>query len=193
MSIFDITKYNHANDINRLTTTKDKDFARLAVDVGQTGLFMGREFRYIRKLSLTGALWWKFSSPVDFMIIGQSLSVAEGEFEFRAYRTLDVTDNGGWGAAPVPSFGKNTSTERPLPYYIQQSSILSGGSVTLVNADNYADFAILKAANANGQRATVIGDNNSARYLAAGTYYLQFLPISGSATGSISLIFEERP
>ena len=192
MTRYSPAKYAHDNDVNRLATHPDRDFARVPVDIGETGFFVGHEFRYSRKLTIAATLWWRFTSPVPFIIREQSFFVTAGEYEFRAYRAADVTAGGTWGET-VPSFGKNTSPERVEPFYNQQSVIETGGTVTIVNADNYSDFAGLKTSGGTGKQTTVGETANSERYLAAGSYYLQFLPIGGTATGAYNLVIEERP
>lgn len=187
-----MTQKAHINDNNRLTTYPDENFARLAVDVGQTGFFVGREFRAIRRLSHSGDLWFKFVSPVDFIIHEQTMVVSGGHLEFYAFRAEDVTESAPF-TAPVPMFGKNISAERPTPVHVQQSALLSGGACTITNPDNYSDYATLKTAGATGQQSSVGGAPNSERYLSAGSYYLLFKSLSGALDAAYSLTVEDRP
>lgn len=192
------TRWNHPISVDRMATSANPDFARLSVDVGQTGFFEGREFRWVRKLSLASGVtqWFKFNCPVPFILHEQFIKATTGHFELYVYRAADVTEATPFNGAPVPSFGKNASPEREVVgegFYQQQSTIREGGSVTLVNADNYADFDDVKTSGNANQSTSVGGSENSQRYLPAGSYYLSFVPIGGAAVGSWRIVVEERP
>ncbi len=66
----------------------------------------------------------------------------------------------------------------------------AGGTVTVVDSNLYRDYARVATAGATAQKFTVGGPANSERYLAAGTYYVQF---TGVGVGAYSLVWEERP
>lgn len=192
------TRWNHPISVDRMATSANPDFARLSVDVGQTGFFEGREFRWVRKLSLASGVtqWFKFNCPVPFILHEQLIKATSGGFELYVYRAADVTVTSPFNGAPVPSFGKNSSPEREVVdegFYVQRSTIRGGGAVTLVNADNYADFDEVKTSGNANQSVSVGGSENSQRYLPAGSYYLSFVPVGGAATGSWRLVVEERP
>lgn len=176
------------------TSSPDAEgFGRLRVDVGETGLFEAREFRVVRKLVLTGtALVWRFTSAVDFILHEQTFGASEGDLEFHAWRAADVTPSGTF-ATPVRIIGKNGSSEyREFngARYVSQVSIMSGGSITPIDAEEYVDYDRAKTASSTAQRSSVGGTPNSVRYLPAGTYYLQ---ITGTGEGRLALAWEERP
>ena len=172
-----------------IATSRDGEFARIPVDIAQTSFFEGREFRTTRKITTPKV--YRFTAPVEFILSRQDFTVATGEYEFKAWRAADVTASGSW--TEVPIFGKNISNSRQLyngAFYNRQCSIQTGGAITVLNPDNYSDFAWLKTSNASGQQVSISDQTAQGRYLAAGTYYLQF---TGVGTGSYSLEWEERP
>jgi hypothetical protein len=193
------TRWNHPISVDRMATSSNPDFARLSVDVGQTGFFEGREFRWVRKLSLSSGVtqWFKFNCPVPFILYEQAIKATQGHFEFYAYRAADVSVTTPFEGDALPSFGKNSSPEREVVegggFYVQQSTIRGGGALTLVNADNYADFDEVKTSGNANQSTSVGGSENSQRYLPAGDYYLGFVPVGGAAIGSWRLVIGERP
>ena len=168
-------------------------FGRLQVDVGETGLFEGREFRVVRKLVLTGTpLVWRFTSAVDFILHEQTFGASQGDLEFYAWRAADVTLSGTFGT-PVRIIGKNGSSEyREFngARYVSQVSITSGGSITPIDPEEYVDYDRAKTANSTAQRSSVGGGPNSVRYLPAGTYYLE---CRGTGEGRLAIGWEERP
>jgi len=172
-----------------IATSRDKEFARIPVDVAQTSFFEGREFRFTRKLS--SPIVFRFTAPVEFVLSFQSFTIATGEYEFKAWRGDNVTPSGVWTDLPV--FAKNTSLTRALfdgSFYVGQCAIATGGSIAVIDANLYSDFAWLKSATASGQSSSIADQSTQGRYLAAGAYYLQF---TGTATGSYSIEWEERP
>lgn len=176
------------------TSSPDAEgFQRLQVDVGETGFFEGREFRAVRKLILSGTpLVYRFVSAVDFILHEQTFSASTGDLEFYAWRAADVTPSGSF-STPVRVIGKNGSAEY-REYgglrYATQVAIHSGGEVTPLDAEQYVDYDRAKVANATAQQTSVGGSPNSARYLPAGTYYLQ---VVGTGEGRLSIGWEERP
>jgi len=172
-----------------IATSREQEFARIPVDVAQTSFFEGREFRFIRKI--TTPIIYRFTAPVEFILSSQSFGIVDGEFEFYAWRGENVTPSGTW--ASVPILAKNISLTRRLfngSFYAGQCTIDSGGSIVVTDSNNYADYAHLKTSNASGQKTSIADQSAQGRYLAAGTYYLQF---TGTAIGSYALEWEERP
>lgn len=176
-------------------TSNNSFFSRVAVDPGQTSLEEGREFRLIRKIEQNiGVVYWKFTSAVDFILFKESLAVSEGDIELTVYRAADVTDGGGWGAS-LPTFGKNISNEYREydgQRYQTQVTIQTGGTVTVNNADNYADYIRARTSNATSQQTTVGTVMDDKRYLAAGSYYFVMTALLDAAA-TFELAWEERP
>tara|TARA_R110000782_G_scaffold50196_4_gene108941 strand:+ start:1172 stop:1723 length:552 start_codon:yes stop_codon:yes gene_type:complete len=172
-----------------ISTSREQEFARIPVDVNQTSFFEGREFRFVR--SITAPIVFRFVAPVEFILSFQAFGITDGEFEFYAWRSDNVTASGTWTDEAV--FSKNISLTRKLfngSFYVGQSQIQSGGSIVVTDADLYSDFAHLKAATAGGQKQSIASQSVQGRYLAAGTYYLQF---TGIADALYNIEWEERP
>lgn len=181
-----------------LLTSEKEGFRRLRVDVGQTGLFEGREFRMVRKVSVPAAtpLVFRFTSAVDFMLFEQALNCSAGDIEFHAWRSTQGTAGGAFTALPIAPIGKNISSSRRLydglPYE-SQVSVASGGTFTPTNAEQYVDYDRAKTSGATAQQISVSGGNDSVRYLAAGTYYLVLNSLDGTSVGRFAIAWEERP
>lgn len=178
-------------------SSTSENYRRLRVDVGQTGFFRGREARSFFEFNIpaNNVQIIKFVSPVNFILIEQSVSVDAGSIRFQALTgaTEVATFN-----TSVPIFGKNRMTERESPFYNFQVTItthaapvafgsgITGGTVT--------ENVRVVAANATAQQQTVSGGAQTERGLPAGTYYLRLHNFgSGAATGVYSLVWEERP
>lgn len=161
---------------------------RIRVDNGQTGFFAGREFRSFYEFSIaTGAsVVIKFTSPVDFILFEQSLTVDAGGIKYTA--ELPGTEGGSFTTMPV--IGKNRMAQRPTPYYAAQATIGVGGTLT---GGTVVDTARVVTAGATAQQVTV-GGSSDERGLPAGSYYVRLANLSnGTSTGVYSLFWEERP
>lgn len=171
-------------------TSTTEGFRRLRVDTGQTGFFEGREFRTFWEVNLPAgsSRYFKFTSPVDFILTEQSLALDSGSARFTAI--TGAIDSGTYNV-PLPIIGKNRMASRKAPYYNPQVTILTGGSAT---GGTIVELFRVVAANATAQQQTVLGANSTERGLPAGTYHLRIENIgSGAATGVYTLIWEERP
>lgn len=178
-------------------SSNSENYRRIRVDVGQTGFFRGREARSFFEFNIpaNNVQVLKFVSPVNFVLIEQSVSVDAGSIRFQALTgaTEVATFN-----TSIPVFGKNRMTERESPFYNFQVTLsthaapvafgsgVTGGTVT--------ENVRVVAANATAQQQTVSGGAQTERGLPAGTYYLRLHNFgSGAATGVYSLVWEERP
>lgn len=160
---------------------------RLRVDNGQTGFFAGREFRSFYEFSIpTGqSIVIKFSSPVDFVLFQQSLSVDAGGVKY----TAEVSGTAGGTFTPMPVVGKNRMAQRPTPYYEAVATIGQGGTFS---GGTILDLARVVTAGATAQQITV-GMTSDERGLPAGDYYIRLAALgNGTATGVYSLFWEER-
>ncbi len=177
-------------------TSNQEAFSRLQVDVGQTGFFEGREFRLARKISVAAGtpVTFKFTSAVDFILFEQSVAATEGDLEYYVWRASNITENTPFNTV-VPTFGKNISSEYKRYSglrYVTQASVTTGGTITVTDSNMYADYDRAKTSGATAQQTTVGATPESARYLAAGTYYLQFISLAGTSVGRFDIAWEER-
>lgn len=173
-----------------LYTSSTEGFRRLRVDSGQTGFFEGREFRTFYELNIASgaSVYIRFTSPIDFIIFEQSLTLDSGSVRFTA---LSGATGGGTYSNTLPVIGKNRMASRKSPFYSAQSTIASGGTAS---GGSIVELFRVVAANASAQQQTVLGASSTERGLPAGTYYLRLENIgNGAATGVYSLIWEERP
>lgn len=180
-----------------LLTSDKEGFRRFQVDVGQTGLFEGREFRIARKLVIPAAtpLVIRFTSAVDFMLAEQEINTTVGDIEFHAWRDIQGSPTGTFSGSITPT-GKNISSEfREYAggRYVSQVTLSTGGGFTPTDADAYVDYDRAKTAGATAQQISVSGGDDSVRYLAAGTYYLVYSSLDATSQGRLVLAWEERP
>lgn len=173
-----------------LYTSGTEGFRRLRVDTGQTGFFEGREFRTFYELNIAAgqSVYIRFTSPIDFIIFEQSLTLDAGSVRFTAL--TGATPAGTYSVA-LPVIGKNRMASRKSPFYVAQTTINTGGTAS---GGTVVELFRVVAANATAQQQTVLGAASTERGLPSGTYYLRLENIGTSAaTGVYSLIWEERP
>lgn len=173
-----------------LYTSGVEGFRRLRVDSGQTGFFEGREFRTFLELNIPSgqSLYVKVVSPIDFILFEQSVTLDAGSVRFTVQ--TGATPAGSF-ATTLPVIGKNRMAARKTPYYTPVVTLTSGGTAS---GGTIVELFRVVAATSNAQQQTVLGAASTERGLPAGTYYLRFENIgNGAATGSYSLIWEERP
>lgn len=96
----------------KLLTDGDGEFARLRVDVGQTGFFAGHEYRTFQKLSIAsgGTVAIRATVQVNIILFETSFYTEDSsiEIELRAGGTAA----GPWTSMPV--LRKNTMTTAPV-------------------------------------------------------------------------------
>lgn len=172
-----------------LYTSDIEGYRRLRVDTGQAGFFEGREFRTFLEVNIpaAGSVYVRFTSPKDFIIFEQSLTLDAGSVRFTALAGATST---GTYATPLPVIGKNRMDERLFPYYVPTVTLATGGAAT---GGTIVELFRVVSSNATAQQRTVLGAESTERGLPAGTYHLRMENIgTGAATGVYSLIWEER-
>lgn len=183
--------------------------SRLQVDVGSTGLFDGREFRYFRDFTIpTGSsVWIKVVVGGDGIILRtQNISLVQGYIKFRAWRDVSLTgvtfNQPGTpaGAASDPSllisgfFQQNGLPSAPDYSFItditQSGNVVTSGSAS---GGTCSESEFIKAPNATAQQELVGFGTDDERGVSPGTYHLQISSIgTGDAVGRYKLKGEER-
>lgn len=182
-----------------VTSDLGSGFDRQRVDVGQTGFFDGREFRsYFEfsteagtSLAVGATRYFRFVSPVDFILQSQIIELDKGGVRLRAF--VSATDGGGWTSIPVIS--KNRSPSRrvfPSGYYVGQATFFTGGTFS---GGTEVDVLRARTASQTVSAANVDASQDATRYLPAGTYFLILQPLTGvndTSEGIYSISWEER-
>lgn len=157
---------------------------RLRVDVGQTGFWEGREFRF--DLEISAPIVVKFSSPVNFILQSQTLESRDGVATFTAYRAIDGVASGSFVGDDIVNLPNNAMSDTPA--YTQQTVITAGGSFVPNEGAIARELIKVEAATATAQNQTVGGAAVPERGLPAGDYYLMFT----GTDASYRLVYEER-
>lgn len=185
--------------LDLLTDGGDGAHRRLRVDVGQTGFWAGHEFRISHEFTLTATpIWFKVSSPVDFILQAQNIACDQGGVRMTAFRSTQGTPSGVFNGNIA--IWKNNGVAG-TPEYLNQLTINSGG-LFVPNGGQTPTETIRVMSNpgapgiTGGVQNTVSGSAHGERGLPAGDYYLKFERITGvtvDALGVYTLIWEERP
>ena len=163
---------------------------RLRVDVGQTGFFAGREFRTFREFSIAAGetLTLKFVVPINVILMQQGVELDSGSI--RITNSVGGTP-GGTFSETLPVLPKNNMSDRPTPFYTPQVVVTAGGTIAGATA---LDIHRVVAATATAQQSTVGNVVGDERGIAANTYHVSYANFgSGSATGTLFFIWEDRP
>ena len=172
----------------KLMTDNDGDYARVRVDVGQTGFFAGREARTFYEFSIaTGASQViKVVSLTDTIL--QTFSV---ELDLAALRLELVVGGteGGTFATPLPIFKTNTMTT--ASNYVPQVTMNRGGTHT---GGTVVDLLTAISGDKLQKSTTVNVTEALPQGFAAGTFYIRLTNTDGAtANGIFRARWEERP
>lgn len=171
-----------------LMTDDDGPYARVRVDVGQTGFFAGREFRTFYEFSIPSGQTRviKVVAPIDTIVqtFGADLTLAELRIELRSGGT-----EGGTFATALPIIPTNSMSSSSG--YDNQVTMHTGGTHT---GGTVYDLLILYSG-ANENKATASSaTENSPQGFPAGTYYISMQNTDGNtAVGVFRARWEERP
>lgn len=173
---------------SKLMTDSDGDYARLRVDVGQTGFFAGREFRTFFEFTIPSGqeIIIKVTAPIDTIVqtFGAELDLAELRMELRVGGT-----EGGTFSNSIPAFTTNAMST--ASGYVGQVTMMYGGTHTggtIVNV-----LTLNSGTNANKALATE-ATNELPLGFSAGTYYIALINTDGAdAVGIFRARWEERP
>lgn len=165
-----------------LMTDGDGPFARLRVDVGQTGFWAGRMFRTFQKLEIpsTGVVTIRATVPVNIVLHDTSFFVEGSSIEMQL--RVGGTAAGPW--TPLPVIRVNTQTTAPLlanNVTLDYDGAHTGGTMI--------DLIRIPA----GNKSSNISAASAERGVGPGTYYYVITNIGNQlATVVFSGIFEER-
>ena len=171
-----------------LMTDNNGQYARLRVDVGQTGFFAGREFRVLEELSIASGATQvlKIVSPIDSILyaFGVELTLSQLRVELVAGGTESGTFN-----SVITPFKTNQMTTASS--YTSQVTFATGGSHTggtMIDA-----FDIVSGSNVNKAIVQQVDESQPLGF-SAGTYYIRMHNTDGAtANGFLKLRYEERP
>ena len=183
-----------------ITAEPVSEYKTFTVDNEPIALKEGRQFRAVRKIVVDAGTpkIWKFTALADFQLIEQQLSTSVGDIELHAYRADQVNELTSFNT-PVPVFLKNITNRRRKYdgiFYERKNTITTGGSLTLLEADEYVDYDRGKTSNATAQQVSVNGSENSLRNLLGddttpADYYLVLTSKTGTSEGRFSLAWTE--
>lgn len=183
-----------------LTASKVSEFKTFTVDNEPIALKEGRQFRIVRKITVEAAapLIWKFSALADFQLVEQQLSTSVGDIELTVHRAANVSELTPFNT-PVLIFGKNITNRRRLydgSFYTRKNQVNTGGTITITDPEEYADYDRSKTSNATAQQLSVDGSENSLRNLAGDqnqpvNYYIVLKSLSGTSIGRYALAWTE--
>lgn len=171
----------------KLLTDGDGPYARLRVDVAQTGFFAGREFRTFRRLSIpaAGSLVVRAVVPVDVILFSLALEMTDGWVDIET--VVGGTPSGVW-AETLPIFRRNNMAVAPV--VVPQVVLTAGGTHT---GGTILDAMAARSSGATAQASSVGNGITDERGIAPGTYYFRLTnPGSGTATGVWRAWWEER-
>lgn len=171
-----------------LMTDGNGSYARLRVDVGQTGFFAGREFRVLKELSIASGATQvlKIVSPIDSILYAFGLELTLSQL--RVELVAGGTESGTFNSSITP-FKTNQMTT--ASNYASQVTFATGGSHTggtVIDA-----FDIVSGSNVNKAIVQQVDESQPLGF-SAGTYYIRMHNTDGAtANGFLKLRYEERP
>lgn len=171
-----------------LMTDGNGQYARLRVDVGQTGFFAGREFRVLKELSIASGATQvlKIVSPINSILyaFGVELTLSQ----LRVELVVGGTESGTFNGAITPL---KTNQMTTASSYASQVTFATGGSHTggtVIDA-----FDIVSGSNVNKAIVQQVDESQPLGFN-AGTYYIRMHNTDGAtANGFLKLRYEERP
>lgn len=172
----------------KLLTDGDGPYARMRVDVGQTGFFAGREFRTFYEFSIASGATQviKVIAPVNTIVqtFGAELDLAE----LRVELVVGGAEAGTFDTA-LPVFAANGMST--TSGYTHQVTMSTGGTHT--GGTVYDLLKLYSGANANKAVAATATESLPQGF-PAGTYYIRLQNTDGAtATGIFRARWEERP
>lgn len=171
-----------------LMTDGDGQYARMRVDVGQTGFFAGREFRTFHEFSIASGASQiiKVVAPINTIV--QTFSVEIDLAELRVELVVGGTASGTFGTL-FPIFKTNSMST--ASNYVGQVTMAVGGVHT--GGTVVELLTLYSGSNANKAVASSATEGLPLGF-SAGTYYIRLINTDGNtANGIFKARWEERP
>jgi hypothetical protein len=172
----------------KLMTDGDGDYARVRVDVGQTGFFAGREARTFYQFSIASGATQviKVVSQTDTIL--QSFGVELDLAEIRVELVVGGTEGGTFNTA-LPIFKTNTMST--ASDYTPQVTMNRGGTHT---GGTVVDLLVAISGDNPNKSVSQSTSENLPQGFPAGTYYIRLTNTDGNtANGIFRARWEERP
>jgi hypothetical protein len=172
----------------KLMTDGDGDYARVRVDVGQTGFFAGREARTFYQFSIASGATQviKVVSQTDTIL--QSFGVELDLAEIRVELVVGGTEGGTFNTA-LPIFKTNTMST--ASDYTPQVTMTRGGTHT---GGTVVDLLVAISGDNPNKSVSQSTSENLPQGFPAGTYYIRLTNTDGNtANGIFRARWEERP
>ena len=171
----------------KLMTDGDGDYARMRVDVGQTGFFAGREARTFYEFSIPSGTEQVIKVVSQSDTIVQVFAVELELAEIRVELVVGGTEGGTFNT-PLPIFKTNTMSTAST--YTPQVTMNLGGTHT---GGTVVDLlTAVSGPNPNKSVASSASENLPQGF-SAGTFYIRLINTDGAtATGIFRARWEER-
>lgn len=172
-----------------LMTDNDGAYARLRVDVGQTGFFAGREFLTFHEFSIPSGQSITIRATALNDVYLQKFIVDLWTAELRIEFYAGGTSTGTYNVA-LPVLRSNTTTGIDETY-TSQTTLDTGGSFT---GGTLVDLIQLFAVSNPAKGSAVEGGGDDVLGFAAGVYHIKLTNINSvNANGVFKARWEERP
>lgn len=172
----------------KLMTDDDGPYARMRVDVGQTGFFAGREFRTVYEYSIPTGQTYVIKAVTPINVILTSFTVDLEAASLRATLIGGGTE-GGTFSTSLPILKANQMTEASA--YTSQVTMSGGGTHT--GGTTFDVIYLNSGANENKSVQQSATEDYPIGF-PAGTYYIVLQNTDGAtATGIFKARWEERP
>jgi len=171
-----------------LMTDDDGDYARMRVDVGQTGFFAGREVFMFHEFSIASnaSRVIKVVAPIDTIV--QRFSVDINLAEIRVELVVGGTEGGTFNNS-IPVFRTNTMSTASS--YTPQVTMAYGGTHT---GGTVVDLLVAVSGDKPKNAVEASASENYPVGFPAGTYHIRLINTDGAtATGIFRARWEERP
>lgn len=170
--------------------------SRLRVDVGSTGFFAGKEFRFFYEFNITSgeSAWVKVVVNTPSTLKFQWFSIDDGSLRFRAWR--DATEVGPFSAPASPTSGllnRNPEAQAEFGYVGQNVVTIGGDGAATTGSATVSEIVRLVTSGATAQQISVGNTATQERGISPATYFLQLENVgNGACQGVYSFVLEER-